>query len=129
MTEIKTIQGVTEVYDSKEAKGFEQAAEYPLVWEFIYINDKSGKQFTNQLLESLDKLPKESGYLLDLQGEASDVARCAECAFASKDSLRKVLNESLADLAIYDEMQQGIKPKLQLLDEATKIISKELAVA
>ena len=129
MTEIKTVQGVTEVYDSKEAKGFEQSAEYPIAWEFIFINDTSGKQFTNQLLESLDKLPKESGYLLDLQGETSDVARCSECVFKSKDAFRKVLNESLADLAIYDEMLAGVKPKLQLLDEATKIMTKKLAVA
>lgn len=129
MTETKTVQGITEVYPSKQAKGFEQSANYPLAWEFIYINDTAGKQFTNQLLESLNKFPKESGYLLDLQGEASDVARCAECAFASKDALRKVLNESLTGIAIYDEKQKGIKPKLQLLNEASEVINQELTVA
>ena len=128
MTEIKTIQGVTDVYDSKEAKGFEQSAEYPIAWEFVFVNDKSGKQFVNQLLESLDKLPKENGYLLDLIGEVTDVARCAECIFASKDAFRKVLNESLNNMAIYDEKQQGIKPKQQLLDQVNEIISKELVV-
>lgn len=129
MKKMKTVQGETKVYDSKEAEGFKQVSEYPIAWEFMYINDAAGKRFTNQLLTAINQLPKELGQLLELHFEASDVARCTECVFASKDAFRKVLNESLKGITIYDEKQESTKTKVQLLDDAGKIIAKELAVA
>lgn len=128
MTDVKTVQGITNVYPSKEAVEFKQADHYPIAWEVIYINDKVGKEFTDKLLQSINNLPKEAGYLLDLQGESSDVARCAECVFASKDAFRSTLQTALQDLVIYDEEQKGIKPKQQLLEAADKIINQGLAV-
>lgn len=129
MNEVKTIEGITNVYDSKEMKGFDLPENYPIAWEVIFINDKAGKEFAGNIRKAFSELPPEKGYIVDFEGEPSDVARCVECVFADKHSFRKVLNEALPEMVIYDERAKGIVPKQKMIDEAGKITQKEMAIA
>lgn len=129
MTNIKTVKGITNVYDSKEMKDFDLPENYPIAWEVIFINDKAGKEFTGNIRKAFSELPSEKGYIVDFEGEPSDVARCVECVFADKHIFRKVLNEALPEMVIYDEREKGIIPKQKMIDEAQKITQKEMAIA
>ena len=129
MNQIKIIQGVTNVYDSSEAKGFEDAENYPLAWELIFVNDEAGKEFSLNATKTFRGIPKEQGYVLDFQGEHSDPARCLECVFKTKDAFRKFLNESMNGMAILDERTKEIAPKMKLLENAGKVLSAKLTMA
>ena len=129
MNPIKTITGVTEVYDSSQTKGFEQAERYPIAWELIYINDAAGQKFTGQLLQTLRELPQEKGYRLMPDDEPLEKMNCVECVFDSIDSFRKVVNQAFNGFALYDYQQEKITPKQMLVDTAGKIMEQKVAVA
>lgn len=129
MTNIKTVEGITNVYDSKEMKGFDLSENYPIAWEVIFINDKAGKEFAGNIRKAFSELPQEKGYIVDFEGEPSDVARCMECVFADKHIFKKVLNESLSDMVILDEREKTIIPKQKLVDDVGKISVRESAMA
>lgn len=128
MAEVRVISGTTQVYHSSEAKGFEESDRYPIAWELIFINDAAGKQLTANVEKAFASLPREKGYIMDFQGGENDVARSVECVFRDKDAFRKILNESLPDMAIYDEQEGKVIPKLEMVERA-KALTQEAALA
>lgn len=122
--DMKVIYGSTEVYDSSDARGFTESENYPIAWEIIFVNDAVGKEFAANANKAFAKLPKEKGYLLNFEGEDSEATRCLECVFKNKVALQQFMNESMADIAIYDEQKNKIVPKQKLLDKAKGITSQ-----
>ena len=129
MNKIKTLQGIANVYDSSEAKGFEDSENYPIAWELVFLNDSVGKEFSLNALKTFRQIPKEQGYILDFGGEHKDLARCLECVFRTKDTFRKVLNETLKDMAVYNEQTKEVIPKMTMLADAGKVLSSKMAIA
>lgn len=128
MADVRVISGTTQVYHSSEAKAFGESDRYPIAWELIFTNDAAGKQLTANVEKAFASLPREKGYIMDFQGGANDVARCVECVFRDKDTFRKILNESLPDMVIYDEQEGKVISKLEMVERATAL-SQEAALA
>lgn len=123
MTEIKAIQGATNIYNSREAKDFNRPTDFPIAWEAIYLNDDTGKEFTSNFENTIKNISKDKYQILDIQGKNSDLTRCIECAFSDVDTFKKVLKESFQDIAFYSENEKKIKPKTMMVDDAKKIQS------
>lgn len=128
MDDVRVISGTTQAYHSSEAKGFGESDRYPIAWELIFTNDATGKQFAANIEKAFASLPREKGYILDFQGGVNDVARCVECVFRDRDTFRKILNESLPDMAIYDEHEGKVISKLEMVERATAL-SQEATLA
>lgn len=126
---VKAVQGITSIYDSSEAKSFEQSANYPIAWEVLFVNNAEGKEFALKANEAFKNLPKDKGLIMDFQGDPNDVARCLECAFSNKDAFRKVLNEVLDGVSFYHEEERKIIPKMNMLNDAGKILSQKMELA
>ena len=126
---MKAIQGITNVYDSSEAKGFDNSKDYPIAWEVIFVNDKTGKEFSLNTIKAFTELPKEQGYVMDFQGDHRDPTLCLECVFKNKDAFRKILNETFKDIAFFDEQTQVVIPKMKMLQDAGKVLSNKMALA
>ena len=124
MDKIQVVTGVTNVYHSHETKGFQEADRYPIAWEFMFRNDEAGRAFALRLQASFARLPRAKGYILNLDGKDSDAARCVECVFQDQHSFRKILNELLADMVIYDEQQSQVIPKQEMADKARSLKRK-----
>ena len=120
----KVVSGTTQVYQSSEASGFPEPDRYPIAWELIFTNDAAGKEFAANLEKAFAALPRRRGYIMDFQGNPDDIARCVECVFRDKDTFRKILNESLPDIAIYDEQECTIIPKLEMIERANELTQK-----
>jgi len=127
MTEIKAIQGITNIYDSSEARDFDRPIDFPIAWEIMYLNDEIGKEFTANFKNAIENISQDKYQLLDIQGDNSDLTQCIECTFADTDSFKKVLNESFKDITFYSENDKKIKPKMAMIDDAKKI-SRSLEV-
>lgn len=130
MDETQAVTGVTQVYHSKQAKGFTDAESYPIAWEFMFVNDEPGRILALRLEAAFAKLPKEKGLLLNLEGKASDSARCVECVFKDRHVFHKVLEETLQDMTLYDEEKGKVIPRQKLLDTARNLTRQsEMVVA
>lgn len=126
---IKAVTGVTEVYDSREAQGFEQAAEYPIAWEIMYRNDSGGQVFARQLQEALNALPSGKAMPMAQEEAGSEAARSAEIAFADLDSFRQVVHAAFNGLTLCDEQQRSVIPRQQLIDTARPFVKVALAAS
>lgn len=127
---VQYIEGVTDLYQTTAEKGFKTPEQHPLAWEVIYHNNEAGKSFTLHLLQAFDDFPKERGYISELQGEASDIARCVTCVFKDNDAFRYILNKTMEGKVIYDESKKQIVPRQELINQAKEVTKvKELAMA
>ncbi len=129
MNNTKTIQGQSNVYDSSEAKGFKQSKNYPIAWEIIFLNDDTGKEFALNTEKSFSQLPKEQGYIVGLSDDANAPIRCLDCVFKNKDAFRKILNETLKGITIYDEIAEKVTPKTKMLQNAGKVLTAKMELA
>lgn len=125
----KSIQGVSNIYDSTKAKDFDKPQNYPLAWEIMFVNDKAGKEFSLNAIKAFSELPKEKGYILAFQGDHKAPARCLECVFKNKDTFRKILNETLKGISFYDEKTSKIIPKTIMLKDAGKLLTSKMSMA
>ena len=125
----KSIQGTTEVYDSKEAKGFKKADDFPIAWEIIFVNDRIGKEFTENLSNAIFDTPNDKAIFMGKMHSNSEKITCLECAFADKMTFSKVIREALDDILFYDESSQKILPKQMLIDDVEKLTVQKMAVA
>jgi len=128
MTGIKTMQGVTNIYDSSELKDFNHSANFPIAWEVIFANNDAGKEFTEQFNETLKTLSKDKYQLIDVQGTSSDMARSIECAFTDSQTFQKVVHGAMKDIIFYSEEEKRIQPKQNMIDSA-KELSKNISLA
>lgn len=130
MDDIDIISGTTSVYASAEMKEpFEQANDYPITWEVIFLNDDVGKAFANDINESFKSLHKSDGFILDTDLSINEPVRCIECVFKNKDSFRKIMNQVFSNRTFVDESKDQIVPKIQLLNNADKIIQPSAALS
>lgn len=129
MNSTKTIQGQTVIYDSALAKDFKQSENYPIAWEIIFLNDNTGKEFALNAQEAFSQLPKEQGYIVSFSDDHTAPIRCLDCVFKSKDAFRKILNESLQDITLYDEISNKVIPKTKMLQNAGKVLSNKMSLA
>lgn len=128
-SEIKAVQGIAQVYDSKEARSLKNHEHYPIAWEVLFVNNSVGKEFASNAIKAFERLPKKRGVIMDFQGEHNDVARCLECAFADKDSFRKILNEVFNGISFYHEEERKLIPKPMMLAAADKVLSQKMALS
>ena len=121
MNSIEMVYCVSEVYDSSKANEFTDFEKYPIAWEVIFRNDKAGKQLVENVYAAMEQFPKEHGYVLGLDGEQTDIARCLECVFKDEHSFNRLLNKALNGIALYDEDKKQIIPRQELVDNAKNI--------
>lgn len=123
MDKTKSISGLIAVFDSSRAENFRDAAKYPLAWEVVFVNDSVGKEFAANVRQAFAGLPEEKGYVLSFEEETTAPVRCLECVFRDKAAFVKILNETMRDIAFYDEQEKGVVPKYSLLEEAGRLSS------
>ncbi|MEM6359634.1 MAG: hypothetical protein AAF731_06060 [Bacteroidota bacterium] len=129
MDKINVVSGTTTVYDTHQMKEpLAQADDYPIAWEIVFRNDRQGKDFAAALTESFRELPKEKGFVLDTEIPINEPVRCIECVFKDKDSFRRVLNQVFKDRSFVDELTGKVIPKIQLLNDATKLVQRHAAL-
>lgn len=120
----KFVSGIFSVYKSERAKDFREAERYPIGLEAIFRNDAAGLEFAANLQAAMKSMPPERGLLYHIEGDAGDVARHADCFFKDVDALRRALNESLPNMALYHEEQKGVLPKNALIDQARRLTAE-----
>lgn len=123
---VKCVSGIFSVYQSREAKDFADAKNYPIGFEAIFTNDKTGRDFAARFDHAVKKC-SGGAVLFKMDGVESDVARGIDCFFTSADVLRRVLNESLPDAAFFHQETEQVIPKLVLVEQAKKIQSEKSA--
>ena len=127
--DIHYIQGVTDLYQTSQEKGFIEAAQYPLAWEVIFDNNKEGKVMVEDILKTFHEgFPKEKGKLFKLDGEVSDIARCITCIFKDSDAFRQFLKTAMKDKVIVDESEKRIIPSQLLVDKAKQVLQSQKLV-
>lgn len=120
-TRTDTLSGVSNIYNSREALGFEKQNVYPIVWEVIFRNDVAGKAFVANLEKGFSHLPEEDGYILNLDGKHSDTARCVECVFKNAEAFRKLTAGVLTNIVIFDEEEGLAISQKELTETAQRI--------
>lgn len=129
MNNTKTIQGQSIVYDSSQSKGFKHSKNYPIAWEIIFLNDDTGSEFALNAEKSFSQLPKEQGYIIGLSDDANAPIRCLDCVFKNKDAFRKILNETLKNITVYNEIVEKVTPKTEMLQNAGKVLAAKMELA
>jgi len=122
------LHGVTEVYSGSAAKNRTIAEKYSIGWEIMFSNNEAGKKFANQLSQAFKDFPDSKGIYM-LQGESNEIARCAECFFTDTFSFKKVLNQALSDITIFDEEERRLIPRSILVKSAEKLFISNHAIA
>lgn len=73
------------------------------------------------MLHAFNSVGKTDGFILDKIGEGTEAVRCLECVFRNTASFKKVLAQGMNDLAIFDERNNCLVRKAELLEEAERI--------
>jgi len=129
MSNVKTLQGQTTVCNSSQIKDFKQTKDYPLAWEIIFLNDKTGTEFALNTQKAFRDLPKQQGYIIGFSDDHTAPIRCLNCVFKNKDAFRKILNDTLKGITIFDEITEKLIPKTSIIKDADKALNIKLAIA
>lgn len=116
------LYGITDVYNSAEASGFDDESNYPIAWEVIAIHNAAGKTFVQSIRAAFKKVDRSEGYVVNLDAGTEDPMLCLMCVFRDKASFRNVLDTCMADVVIYDEHRKSPVLKPTLLEDSEALL-------
>lgn len=101
------LHGITNVYASTEARGFNDSGNYPLAWEVVALNNAAGKSFVRKIGTAFNRLNREEGYVLNLDTGEEEPIFSLGCVFRDKAAFLKVVSRCMPDTVIYDENRKA----------------------
>ena len=104
-------------------------SDFPICWEFVFIQDDSGLAFAGKMIECLNELSKEDVKVISFSGQPSDLTCTVNCAFKRPETLKNLLEHTLDEAGFYDERTKSILTARQLKNQIDKLVQSTMKKA